>query len=54
MEILRATNSKQADFEDNSNILPPPQKRNIAPPQLRWRNQHTLQEDGTDHAWPNP
>jgi hypothetical protein len=39
--------------KENSNI-PPPQRRNIGRPQLRCRDQHTLQEDGTDHAWPNP
>jgi hypothetical protein len=29
-------------------------KWSIGCPQLRWRDQHTLQEDGTDHVWPNP
>jgi hypothetical protein len=29
-------------------------KRNTGRPQLRWRDQYTLQEDGTDHVWPNP
>jgi hypothetical protein len=32
----------------------PKRKRNIGRPQLRWRDQQTLQEDGTDHVWPNP
>jgi hypothetical protein len=32
----------------------PKRKRNIGRPQLRWRDQHTLQEDGTDHVRPNP
>jgi hypothetical protein len=27
---------------------------NIGRPQLRRRDQHTLQEDGTDQTWPNP
>jgi hypothetical protein len=29
-------------------------KRNIGRPQLRWGEQHTLQEERTDHVWPNP
>jgi hypothetical protein len=32
----------------------PKRKRNVGRPQLRWRDQHTLQEDGTDQAWSNP
>jgi hypothetical protein len=32
----------------------PRKKRNIGRPQLRCRDQHTLQENGTDHIWPNP
>jgi hypothetical protein len=29
-------------------------KGNIGRPQLRWRYQHTLQENGTDYVWSNP
>jgi hypothetical protein len=29
-------------------------KRNIGCPQLRWRVQHTLKEDGIDNIRPNP
>jgi hypothetical protein len=32
----------------------PKMKRDIGRPQLRRRAQDTLQEDGTDHVWPNP
>jgi hypothetical protein len=32
----------------------PKSKPNIGRQQLRWRDQHTLQEVGTDHVWPNP
>jgi hypothetical protein len=32
----------------------PKTKWNIRRPQFRWRHQHTLQEEGTDHVWPNP
>jgi hypothetical protein len=29
-------------------------QRNMGRPQLRWMDQYTVQEDGTDEAWPNP
>jgi hypothetical protein len=32
----------------------PKRRRNIGHPQLRWTDKHTLQEDGTHHARPNP
>jgi hypothetical protein len=32
----------------------PKGRRSIGCLQLRWRDQHSLQGDGTDHAWPNP
>jgi hypothetical protein len=32
----------------------PKRKRNVGCPQLRWWDQDTLQEDGTDHVWSNP
>jgi hypothetical protein len=32
----------------------PKRKGNIGRPQLRWKDQHTLQQDGTDLAWPYP
>jgi hypothetical protein len=31
----------------------PKRKQNIPRPELRWKDQHTLQEDGTGHVWPN-
>jgi hypothetical protein len=31
----------------------PKRKLNIGRTQLSWRDQHTLQEDGTDYVWPN-
>jgi hypothetical protein len=41
------------DSEENSNIQP--QKEiNTGRPQLRHRAQLALQEDATDHLWPNP
>jgi hypothetical protein len=32
----------------------PKRRRNTGRPQLRWRDQHNFQEDGTGPAWPNP
>jgi hypothetical protein len=32
----------------------PKRRLNVGRPQLRWRNQHKLQEDRTYHVWPNP
>jgi hypothetical protein len=29
-------------------------RRHIGRPQLRWKDQYTLQEDGTGQVWPNP
>jgi hypothetical protein len=49
----RATNGRQADSEGSSNVQPN-RKRNTGRPRLRWRDQRTLQEVGTDHVWPNP
>jgi hypothetical protein len=48
------TNGGQADPEENSNIQLQKRKENIGRPQLRWRDQRTLQKEGTDHVWPNP
>jgi hypothetical protein len=31
----------------------PKRRLNIERPQLSWRDHHTLEEDGTDQAWPN-
>jgi hypothetical protein len=52
MKISCATNGRQANSKENS--YNPKRKRNIGRSQLRWRDQHTLQEDGTDHLWCNP
>jgi hypothetical protein len=32
----------------------PNKTKNMGSLQLRWRDQHTLQEDGTEQAKPNP
>jgi hypothetical protein len=32
----------------------PIRRRNVWRPQLRWREEYSLQEDGTDRPWPNP
>lgn len=32
----------------------PTQRRNIRRPELRLRDQHATQTEGTDKAWPNP
>jgi hypothetical protein len=32
----------------------PKRLRNVGRPQSRWKDQHSLQEDGTDQAWPSP
>jgi hypothetical protein len=53
MGISCATNGIQTGSEENPNIEPK-KKRNIQHPQLRWKDQHALQEGRTDHAWPNP
>jgi hypothetical protein len=52
MELSRSTNGKQMDSKENFkiNML---RQRNIAHLQLKRRDQHTIQEDGTGHAWPN-
>jgi hypothetical protein len=52
MEISRATNIKWTDSEEN--FYNPKRKRKKGRPQLRQRDQYTLQDDGRDHAWPNP
>jgi hypothetical protein len=53
MKISHAMTGRQTDSKENSNIQPKI-KWNIGCPHLRWRDHHTLQEDGTDHVWPNP
>jgi hypothetical protein len=35
-------------------IIQPKRKRKLGSSQLRWRDQHTLQENGTDHVRLNP
>jgi hypothetical protein len=31
----------------------PIRRRNIGGPQLRWKDEFALQEEGTDQAWPS-
>jgi hypothetical protein len=38
----------------NISTYNPKRRRNIGRPQLRWRDRHTLQEDGTNQTRPNP
>jgi hypothetical protein len=47
------TNGRQEDCEQNAYIKQLIKKK-LHACYLRWRDQHTLEEDGTDHAWPNP
>jgi hypothetical protein len=35
-------------------IINPKRRRNIGLQQLRSRDKHTAEEDGTDRPWPNP
>jgi hypothetical protein len=48
VEISCAMNGKHMDSKVN-----PKRKQNVGQPQLRWRDQYTIQEEGTDHVWPN-
>jgi hypothetical protein len=53
MGIPRATTERQTDSEENSDIQP---KENTKLRELtvKMRDQHTLEEDGTGHSYPNP
>jgi hypothetical protein len=54
VEISRSTNGRQTNFKDNFNVQPPKRRGNIEHPQLRWRDQHTLQEEKADQTGPDP
>jgi hypothetical protein len=43
-----------AQWEKKTVTYNPKRRWNIERSQLRWRNQHALQENGTGQAWPNP
>jgi hypothetical protein len=39
------------NIKENLKISPLLENDEIGHPQLRWRSQYPLQEDGTDNAW---
>jgi hypothetical protein len=53
-EISCATNGRQANSEENSNIQPNKTTKYGAPTVEMEGPAYTLQQDGTGHAWPNP